>query len=650
MFQLSFLNTGLLIFAAATILPLIIWLLAKKKPPQIIFSTIRFIVKTEKEQKNRSQIKNILLLIIRMLIILLVVLAASRPSMRIPKLKPAKKHPPTAIAVILDTSFSMDYTADSKSTLEKAKAAVMEINKRLTPQDLTVIITSDESWNRMNSQLLSGKLPDNLINSIKTTWLPLSMEKMLEFAQTKLQESQYSNREVYLLSDGQAQPMPPKTEIPVIVIPLEQPVPWDNISCINAKPVMQLTNKQKTQLIQVEIVNHSSSIRRDVLVRVDFNGTKAAEKFVTLQPGQILTESLPVEITKSGWQSGYIEVLDEKLIADNRSWFTFQFELHPNIGVITSRTTLPLIMQSVLSVFATPQGSVKLLSPLQVNFQQIKDYSLLVVYDAGELTPRLRELLQTCQKSGKGVLYCAGANLHSDWKSFFTQLYGIQLKQFNTTSASINYVNPYHAITSLLDARQMARTSVTDYWSTQGTGSALALFSADGSQLALVKESSALWLFDIASLKSRFFLDAAFPVFAYRSMQYLTNTQFEAENKKVGEFLSADDIILPNGDVTELNGASYTTYEPGIYTLNWNGSSSQNVAIQYDNKESEYKPLVFPAKSNYHILGSKWKEQLFLSRLGHDIWKYLLLAAIILFILELIIVKSEEWKTGSTHA
>ncbi|MBP7932741.1 MAG: BatA domain-containing protein, partial [Candidatus Syntrophosphaera sp.] len=41
--NLTFLNAGFLFFLAATILPLIIWLLAKKKPKQVVFPTIRFI-------------------------------------------------------------------------------------------------------------------------------------------------------------------------------------------------------------------------------------------------------------------------------------------------------------------------------------------------------------------------------------------------------------------------------------------------------------------------------------------------------------------------------------------------------------------------------------------------------------------------------
>lgn len=647
MFQLSFLNTGLLILAAATVIPLIIWLLAKKKPPQIIFSTIRFIKNTEKEQKNRTQIKNILLLIIRMLIILMIVLAASRPSLRIPKLKPAKKHPPTAIAIVLDTSFSMDYTADSKSTLEKAKTAILDINKRLNPQDMTILVTSDESWNRMNSLLQSGKLPENVINSVKSTWLPLTMDKMLEYATEKLKESQYTNREIYLLTDGQAQTMPEKLEIPVIMIPLPKPIPWDNISCTNARPVMQLTNKQQVQTIQFDVVNHGNSVRRDVLIRIDFNGVKSAEKFVTLKPGQKLTETLPVEVMSSGWQNGFVEVLDEKLTADNRCWFAFHFDLHPNIGVITQKNSLPLILQSVLSVFATPQGSVKFLPPNQVNFQQLKNYSLLVVYDSGEFTPRLREFLQTATIAKMGVLFIADADLKTGWKTYFTQKFGLQFKQFTTDAIPVSYVNPYHPITSLIDAKQLTRSSITDFWTAKSTGSGNVLLSTTNSSLAVAEENSIIWLFDPISMKNRLYLEAAFPVFAFRSLQYLANAQFESEQYIVGQVFSTDEIVEPNGEKTELKGNSYKTYEPGIYKIKWRGSNSQSIAIQPYYNESIYNPLVLPKNSNYHILGNRWQEQIFLSRLGHDIWKYILIAALFLLILEIIIVKSEEWKPGS---
>ncbi len=646
MFQLSFLNTGLLILAAATVLPLIIWLLAKKKPPRIIFSSIRFIKNTEKEQKSRSQLKNILLLIIRMLIILLVVLAASRPSLRTPRLKPGRKHPPTAVAIVLDTSYSMDYTAGSRSTLEAARTSLLEINQRVNTQDLTVLVTADENWNRLNAQLYSGPLPAGVINSVKTTWLPLSLDKMLELATAKLKESQFTNREIYLLTDGQAQELPARPEIPVMVIPLPKPETWDNLSCENARPVMQLTDRQALQTIQFDVINHGSAVKRDVLVRVDLNGVKSAEKFITLQPGQKLTETLPVQVMTSGWQSGYVEVVDEKLTADNRCWFTFPFELHPAVGVITERTALPLILQTVLSVYATPQGSVRLIPPQQVNWQQLKDYSVVVFHTAGELTPRLREFLRECGKARKGVLFCTDAGLTAGWKGWLQQEYGLQLNQFSSAAQAITYVNQHHPVTSLMEAKRLAQVSVADYWITGKSASSSVLLATANSNLAAAGDNGIAWLFDPASLNNRFFLEAAFPVFAFRSLQYLANARFESEQLTVGQILTADELALPGGDKTRLNGNPHKTWEPGIYTLGWQGGS-QAVAINPDYEESGFKQLDFKQYPAYQVLGGKWRDQLFLSRLGHDVWKYFLLAAIALLLLELILVKSEEWKTAA---
>ncbi|MBM4400302.1 MAG: hypothetical protein FJ041_08255, partial [Candidatus Cloacimonetes bacterium] len=112
------------------------------------------------------------------------------------------------------------------------------------------------------------------------------------------------------------------------------------------------------------------------------------------------------------------------------------------------------------------------------------------------------------------------------------------------------------------------------------------------------------------------------------------------------QFIAADEIILPGDDKIELGGNTFRTYEPGIYTLNWRAGESQKLAIQPDYTESDYLPMAYPQSKSYHILGNNWKEGLFLARLGHDIWKYLLIAALLLFLLEIILVKSEEWKAA----
>jgi len=140
--NLTFLNAGFLFFLAATILPLIIWLLAKKKPKQVVFPTIRFIKASQEQEKKKTRFKNILLLIIRMLIILLVTLAATRPLFSSSHLKPSANHPPTALAILLDTSYSMDYVYDSRSNLDRAKDAIKKINSLSNSDDRLILVTS----------------------------------------------------------------------------------------------------------------------------------------------------------------------------------------------------------------------------------------------------------------------------------------------------------------------------------------------------------------------------------------------------------------------------------------------------------------------------------------------------------------------------
>ncbi|MBC8416343.1 MAG: BatA domain-containing protein [Candidatus Cloacimonetes bacterium] len=52
MFGISFLNSGILFLTAAIILPVLIYLFARKKPHRIVFSSIRFIKESQQKQRK----------------------------------------------------------------------------------------------------------------------------------------------------------------------------------------------------------------------------------------------------------------------------------------------------------------------------------------------------------------------------------------------------------------------------------------------------------------------------------------------------------------------------------------------------------------------------------------------------------------------
>jgi len=636
MFQLSFLNTSLLFFAAATILPLLIWLLAKKKPQRVLFPSLRFIKLSKEQEKSRSKLKNILLLIIRMLIILLVALAVARPMFSSAGFKPSAKHPPTALAILLDTSYSMDYAEEGKSQLQHARDAIKKINARTNPDDLLILISSDKAWNLLHSQIYAGRIPESLLEQLVITYSPLPLSEMLQLAEQKLSESQLPNQEIYLLSDNRRPAEKLKSKVPIATIPLPETRDYENVACSAARVLPQLVDRRNQQLIQFSLENHGKRDRKDLLVKAVVNDIKLAERFVTVPAGQSITETINVELRSDGWQNGYIEVNDERQTADNRCYFSFPFYSKPRIAVITKDRSLPPILASLLNVYS--DGTPGMLSPEATSINALDSYQLFILYEPGSLSPRLREILSTLSNRKLGLLILTGNTLNADLKSYLGSIFNLEIKNRMQKAASIDNLNKHHYITSLISGKPLKNNLVGDYWQALNKGST-ALVSASGNPLLVVKDKQVLWLWNISSLANPFFIDPAFPVLAFRTLDYISGTEAPDSKAKLGDVLSFNQLKLPRGEL--ISGRRYLTDEPGVYILEPDTPRSSAIAINIDYSDSraDLNPPTGVKK-----LGKDWQQKLFFSRLGHDLWKTLLAIAFGLVILELVIVKSEEVK------
>ncbi|MDD4309439.1 MAG: BatA domain-containing protein, partial [Candidatus Cloacimonetes bacterium] len=613
MFQLSFLNASLLFFAAATILPLLIWLLAKKKPLRVLFPTLRFIKQSKEQEKSRSKLKNILLLIIRMLIILLVALAVARPMFSSAKLKPSSKHPPTAIVIMLDTSYSMDYAESGKSSLQYAKDAIKKINLRANSDDRLILISSNENWNQLHAQIYAGKIPESLLENISVTHNPLDLAAMLSLAEAKLQESQMPNREIYLITDNRVEPIKLEASAPIALIPLPESSSYENIACTDARVLPQLVEKRRKQSIQFTIANHGNNERKDVLVKAVIGGIKLAERFVDVPARQTITESITLELQSEGWQTGYIEVLDERLLQDNRSYFAFPFYDKPRLAVVSLSQNLPFILSSLLNVYTG--GYTKIITPNELSLGTLDNYQILVLHDSGALSPRLREVLTEAKARKIGVLFLPANNLAADMKAYLNSTFKVDIKERSTKPISIDQLNRHHYVSSIASDKNLKNRIISDYWVANSQG-ANAIVSAKKNPLLIVEGKQSLWLWNIASLQNPFFVDPAFPVMAFRNFDYLANAEISESQILIGDVLSFNKLRLPNGEIS--SSRRHKTLEPGIYILEPETPQESAVAINIDYKDSEAR---LNPPSGAKILGKNWEKQLFFSRLGHDLWR-----------------------------
>ena len=644
---LSFLNSGLLLFTAATVLPLLIWLLAKKKPKRVVFPSLRFIKAGQEQEKKRTRLKNILLLIIRMLIILLVTLAATRPLLRSARLKPARNHPPTAIAILLDTSYSMDHVEETRSNLDRAKDALNKISGLCEAEDRVILVTSDERWNRLHAQIYAGSLPVDLVRQISTTYTPQPLQTMLDLAVAKLGETQLANRELYLITDGQKQDYPVVSDPRLNVINVAQGQETGNLSCANARVLPQLVEKARRQSIEFQLTNHGSQNRDEVLVKVVLGQAKVAEKFVSLPARQTVNQSITVDLQQDGWQSGYVEVVDAQLEQDNRGYFAFPFQLAPRVAVISGSQSLPLYLSSLLNVYAGNDGRVDLISPGQLSISLLDSYQTFVFLGSAPYSPRLRDIIAELRANARGALFCLDANLSAEYRSMLGGLFGMSFGAWQNEPKTIGYVNPHHFTTSLLAGKNIRYNALAGYWKLSGSGSTT-LLSGGGDGFALAKDDFILWNFDPADQRSTFMLDASFAVFAYRCLEQAGTMIASGESYQLGDTVNAAGIVLPNGQTLELASRSHKLELPGIYSLGKADGSRKVIAVNAPLQESEFEPMDFKGLTNTKLLGPNWANTLFHTRLGHDLWKILLAIALALVVLEVILVKTEELRPAAS--
>ena len=642
--NLTFLNAGFLFFLAATILPLIIWLLAKKKPKQVVFPTIRFIKASQEQEKKKTRFKNILLLIIRMLIILLVTLAATRPLFSSSHLKPSANHPPTALAILLDTSYSMDYVYDSRSNLDRAKDAIKKINSLSNSDDRLILVTSDENWNRLHSQIYAGSIPEDIIEPISVTYEPLTISLMLEQAKSRLQETQFANKEIYLITDGQKQEYPSPSDITLQVINIAENEDFSNLSCSQAQILPQLAEKSRRQTIEFKLTNHGNKDRQEVLVRTVLGEAKVGEKFVHLPARQTVNQTMVIDLQKDGWQSGYVEVVDDHLEQDNRSYFSFPFYLYPQIAVITQNRSLPPALYSLLRVYAGSEGKINLIEPQQLNLSMLNQYQSYVFLGTPSFPPQMREVINTLQSSNRGALFCLSANLSTEYRAFLENIFKVKFGAWQSQPKSITYVNPHHFTTSLVAGKSLQFNNISDFWHLEGR-EINALLAGSGETFALAKDNFILWNFDPGSERSTFLLDAAFPVFAYRCLEHTSSSIATGEKYTVGDIINTHSVITPAGENLLFSNRPYKLSQPGIYILRKADGTETVISVEAPRQESEFIPMNYQELKNVQLLGEDWQDKIFHTRLGYELWKILLAIALALVILEIILVKSEELRS-----
>lgn len=138
--MITFLHPWALLGLAAAAVPLVLHLIARRRPPTVVFPAIQYLVETTRQHHRRLRLQNLLLLLVRTSLIVALVLAAAAPSVPVTG---APGHAPTALVVVLDNSASSGTVQDGTPVLDALRSAAGAVLAKASPDDALWLMLAD---------------------------------------------------------------------------------------------------------------------------------------------------------------------------------------------------------------------------------------------------------------------------------------------------------------------------------------------------------------------------------------------------------------------------------------------------------------------------------------------------------------------------
>lgn len=128
---MGFLSPLLLALAAALAVPLVLHLFQRHQGPRMVFPALRYLRRAEKESARRIKLRQLLLLALRVAAVVLVAFAAARPFVRAGGIG----HEPTAAVIVLDNSLSTGLVVGDRRVLDDLKQRALELVAQAAADD-----------------------------------------------------------------------------------------------------------------------------------------------------------------------------------------------------------------------------------------------------------------------------------------------------------------------------------------------------------------------------------------------------------------------------------------------------------------------------------------------------------------------------------
>lgn len=325
---MGFLAPVLLVASGALAIPLLLHLFHRHDARRFSFPALRYLLRTEKEHARRIRFRQLLLLFLRLATILMVVLAGARLFVR----GSGSGHDPTAVALILDNSMSSGVVVGEERVLDALKGLALETVAQATPDDRIWVIRAGEPWDAAPPGGAAEAAERIAATEVSTASGDLGAT--LSRARELLLASPLAAREIHLLSDLQGtgfrgEAASPAGDLPVVVYRADADPPRNRYlhEVLVGGGLAPLAGQRTEIAVSVGAMDAMDPTEIPIRLVIDDQIRGAS----TAPAGRGVT--LPIGPFPEGLVQGYVETDPDALRADDRRDFAFRVRPPPVVSV-----------------------------------------------------------------------------------------------------------------------------------------------------------------------------------------------------------------------------------------------------------------------------------------------------------------------------
>jgi hypothetical protein len=342
---MNFLNPLALFALAAIAVPILIHIFSRRRVPEVPFSTIRFLRRSDRRSMVRINLRRLVLLALRVLAIAAIALAFARPVVRGSL---AALFPPggsRAACILIDRSYSMGVEGEGGTAFERAKARVLSIIDNLDRGDETAIIAFDSSAETVYDGELDPEAARAAVRELRPSWAGTDLRRAAALALERLGATRRVARELYIVSDfqrtglsvpGAGEGAPSKRALPVraFLVPVRTEGAA-NVAIEEALAPRVTVHRGETASLAILLKNTSPDVAARFPLEVSVGARRILEKEIEIAPGNEARETVSFPAERSGWTRGVVSKRSDRLPADDARYFALDVREKARVLLVT---------------------------------------------------------------------------------------------------------------------------------------------------------------------------------------------------------------------------------------------------------------------------------------------------------------------------